>query len=79
MYFVYVLRSLKNKRFYIGSTNNLTRRLFEHNKGKSKYTRNTKPFELIYTETYATRKEAIAREIALKGGQGRQWLKQKYG
>ena len=78
MYYVYVLKSLRNNRFYTGSTNNLQRRLIEHNSGKSKYTKLTRPFQLIHTETYLTRKDAVRREMALKSGQGRQWLKQKY-
>lgn len=78
MYYVYVLKSLRNGRFYTGSTNNLQRRIAEHNSGKSKYTKLTKPFQLIRTETYLTRKDAVRREMKLKSGQGRQWLKQKY-
>ena len=66
MYFIYVIKSLKNKRYYIGSTNNLKRRLEEHNSGKSKYTRLTKPFRLIYKEEYKTLKEARKREYYLK-------------
>ncbi|MBU2539872.1 GIY-YIG nuclease family protein [Patescibacteria group bacterium] len=75
MYYVYVLKSDKNGRFYIGSTNNIQRRLLEHNTGKSRYTKSTIPFRLIYKEIYETRKEAVKRERALKSGQGRQSLK----
>lgn len=78
MFFVYVLRSLKNGRFYIGSTNNIERRLKEHNSGRSKYTSLTFPFELIHQEIFETLKDARKREIMLKGGKGRQWLKEKY-
>jgi len=75
MYFVYVLRSLKNGRLYTGSTNNLKRRLLEHNLGKSKYTRLTRPFKLIYKETYKNNLEARRRELFLKSGKGRELLK----
>jgi len=71
MFYVYVLRSLKNGRFYIGHTNDLKRRLEEHNSGESKYTRLTLPFDLIYSEKYNTRAEATRREQGLKSGQGR--------
>ena len=71
---VYVLRSVVNGRFYTGSTNDLARRLEEHNSGHSKYTRSTRPFELIYKETYLTRLEARRRELFLKTGKGRQLL-----
>ena len=74
MYYVYVLRSLKNKRLYTGSTNNLERRIAEHNSGQSKYTRQTVPFELIYKEGYLTKSEAYKREVYLKTGKGREFL-----
>jgi putative endonuclease len=65
---VYVLRSQKNGRLYTGSTDNLERRLREHASGKSPYTRHTGPFELIYSEDYATRLEARRRESFLAAG-----------
>ena len=77
MFYVYVLRSLKNGRFYIGCTNNLERRLGEHNGSRSTYTSLTRPFELIHQEMYEDLKSARKREIMLKGGQGRRWLKEK--
>jgi len=79
MFYVYVLRSLKNNRFYIGCTNNLSRRIKEHNEGKSRYTSLTRPFELIRYESFPDLKLARRREKLLKGGQGRQWLKKKFG
>ncbi|MFH1896530.1 MAG: GIY-YIG nuclease family protein [bacterium] len=79
MFTVYVLRSLVNNRFYTGQTNDLHRRLEEHNSGSSEYTRLTRPFVLVHTEEYKTRKEAVRRERMLKHGQGRSWLKNRYG
>ena len=70
MYYIYILKSLKNNRFYTGSTNNLERRLLEHNSGKSKYTRLTKPFKLLHFEKFNSRKEAVNRERYLKTGKG---------
>jgi len=75
MYYVYVLKSLINGRLYTGSTNDLDRRLKEHNSGMSKYTKNTAPFELVYKETYNTRIEAYRREMYLKTGIGRDEIK----
>ena len=74
MYYVYILESLKNGRLYTGSTNNLERRLFEHNSGQSKYSRLTKPFKLLYCEEFPTRTEAVHREKYLKTGRGREEL-----
>ena len=76
MYPVYVLISMINpNKTYVGITNNIFRRWCEHNKGRSKYTSLTRPFRLVYQEEYEVRSEAMKREKALKGGQGRQWLK----
>ena len=79
MWYVYVLRSLKNGRLYTGSTDNLERRLAEHQRGKTRYTRHAGPFELAYFEEHATRLVARRRERALKGGQGRAYLKERVG
>ena len=79
MFYIYVLRSLKNSRHYTGYTNNLERRLCEHNNGQTKYTKIAGPFELIYKETYNTRLEASKRERFLKTGKGREILKQILG
>jgi len=70
MFYVYVIKSLKDNRNYIGYTGDLDRRLREHNKGKSKSVRNRGPFELIYSETYNTRQEAASREAQLKRYKG---------
>lgn len=75
MWHVYVLKSLVNGRLYTGSTNNLERRIKEHNSGHSKYTKSTRPFRLIYKETFATAIESRRRELFLKTGKGRGLLK----
>ncbi len=73
------LKSLVNGRLYTGSTNNLERRMYEHNNGQTTYTRSTKPFKLVYKESYNTKLEAIQRERFLKTGKGRGLLKQMLG
>ncbi|MGB2869784.1 MAG: GIY-YIG nuclease family protein [Bacteroidota bacterium] len=75
MYFVYVLRSLKDNKNYTGSTENVAKRLKEHNAGKTESTRRRRPFELVYQEEFNTREEAEAREKYLKSGKGREELK----
>jgi putative endonuclease len=75
MFRVYVLRSLKNKKRYIGQTSkDVFNRLLEHNRNCNKWTKENGPFKLIYFEEYESRKEAIKREHFLKSGQGRKWL-----
>jgi putative endonuclease len=71
IYYVYVLESLKNGRRYTGSTNDLVKRLKEHNNGRSKYTSKTGPYVLIHSEIYPTQLEARRRERYLKTGKGR--------
>lgn len=66
MYYVYIIKSLKDKKLYIGSTNNLQRRLKEHNDGKVISTKPRIPFELIYYEAYKAEKDARKREKNLK-------------
>jgi len=67
-YFVYILRTSSNT-LYIGQTNNLAKRLKEHsshNSSSAKYMTYFRSFDLVYSETYATRTEAMQRESQLK-------------
>ncbi len=77
MYFVYILKSLKDHKRYIGFTSDLERRILEHNSGLVKSTRNRKPFELIYTEEFEIKEQAMAREKFFKSGKGREFLKSR--
>jgi len=79
MYYVYVLKSQKNGRFYTGSTKDIEKRFSEHNSGKSRATRHTRPFELVYKESYNSRAEAYQREKYLKAGKGREELEEILG
>lgn len=66
MYYLYVLKSLKDSNLYVGSTNDLRRRLAEHNSGKVKSTMSRRPFELRYYEAYTSKNEVRKRESSLK-------------
>jgi putative endonuclease len=66
MFYVYVLKSLKDGNLYVGSTNNLERRLNEHNLGKVFSTKNRIPLEIIYYEAYKSEVDARTREHNLK-------------
>ena len=76
MYFVYVLFSNKLNKRYVGSTQDVDRRLTEHNLGKSKFTSSGIPWELIHKESFSTNAEARRREMFLKSGVGRKLLDQ---
>jgi len=65
-FLVYFVRSRKDGTFYIGQTNNIEKRIERHNKGLVKTTKNRVPFDLVYTENYNTRREAMLREKYLK-------------
>jgi putative endonuclease len=71
---LYVLRGLSTHKKYIGITNNLQRRLKEHQSGGAKGGQLIGEFELIHAEEFVDYPSARAREKFLKSGQGRQWL-----
>lgn len=73
-YYVYILLSNKDGKFYIGYTDNLKRRLSEHASGKVIATKNRRPFNLIRYEYFINKKDAKAREVYLKSGGGHQQL-----
>lgn len=66
MFYLYILKSKKDNEMYIGSTNDLKKRLVLHNSGKIYSTRLRKPFDLIYYEAYRAEKDARRREHNLK-------------
>jgi putative endonuclease len=66
MFYVYILKSRKTKKLYIGITNNLRRRLEEHNKLLNSTTKSMAPFDLVYYEAYASARDAKEREKNLK-------------
>ena len=74
MYYVYVLLSLKDSGTYTGCTNNLQRRLKQHNNGLSYATRPRKPLRLIYFEAYLYKEDALLRERYLKTDWGCYYL-----
>lgn len=77
MFYVYVLRSLKDKKLYIGYTNNLKRRFEEHNAGRNEVTRERRPFLLLYYEACTQKEDALKRELQLKTGFGGEYLKRR--
>ena len=77
IYTVYVLKSEKDGKRYIGTTQNLSRRIAEHNRGKVSSTALRKPLRILYTESYSMKQEAQKRERYLKSGAGREWLNRR--
>jgi len=69
-YFVYILQSLKDHKFYIGSSSDVYKRLQYHNDGKQRSTKYRTPFKLIYFEELNSKTEALKREKHIKSFKG---------
>jgi len=74
MVYLYAIKSLQKKYRYVGITDNLERRIRQHNSGYNKNTKAFAPFEIILIEHYKDYLEARKREKFLKSGQGRKFL-----
>jgi len=75
MFFVYAIKSHVDGRIYVGMTVDVSKRLIEHNSGKTKSTKGYKPWHMIYTESLPSRSQARLREKYLKSGVGKEFLK----
>ena len=72
MYYVYAISSLYRNYIYVGLTDNIERRISEHNSGRNKTTKPYLPFSLIHFEEYTTRTEAREKEKYYKSGIGKE-------
>ena len=70
MYYVYIIKSLSGKHYYIGHSENVQGRLMQHNTGYVKSTKRYMPWEIVYTEEYQTKSEANRRELEIKSYKG---------
>lgn len=75
MYYVYILYSKSIKKLYKGSTNDLRRRIKEHNSGHVKFTSSGKPWVLIHYQGFLNKKDTVREELFLKTGKGRERIK----
>jgi len=74
MYYVYILYSSNYDRYYIGQTNDLKQRVSRHSSGYVRSTRHYLPMKLVYSESYASRAEAMRRETELKSKKSKIFL-----
>jgi len=79
LYYTYVLKSKKDGKLYTGYTDNLRKRLLQYNTGKSTYTKDKGPFEIIYYEACLSKNKTRSRELYLKSGMGKRYLKNRLG
>lgn len=74
-YYVYILYSKKCDKYYVGHSDNVKRRLDEHNSGRGgKYTKRCKPWELVYNETHEDKILAVNREMEIKAKKSRKYI-----
>lgn len=81
-YYVYILYSLKDKKFYTGKTTDIFERLRRHNEGRVLSTKNRRPFVLVHCEVYKEGSEAFLRKKELKypsAGRFKKHLREKLG
>jgi putative endonuclease len=74
MYYVYVLYSPVVDRYFVGSASDPAKNLERHNSGKNKHTKSGIPWNLIDTEEFKTREEAVRKEKFLKSSESRREL-----
>jgi putative endonuclease len=72
---VYAIKSNNRNYIYVGMSNNLERRLDEHNRRQNKSTKAYAPFTLLYSESFDSRSDARVKEKYLKSGVGKAFLK----
>ena len=72
MYYVYILQSEKTGKLYKGSSEDLKRRLKEHNGGNVPSTKSGTPWELVYYAAFKNKTDARSEELFLKSGKGRE-------
>ena len=77
VWYVYVLKSLKDGKWYTGSTSDLRKRLMQHQKGLTSSTKHRRPLELVYYEMSKYKEDARSRELYLKSGMGKRYLKNR--
>ncbi len=74
MHYIYILRSELDGSFYIGSTANIEERVREHNFGRTRYTSRRRPWELVYSEEYSDKFEALRREKQIKKRKSKKYI-----
>ena len=73
-HYVYILYSERFGRYYVGSCQNIEERLLRHNAGATTSTKAYRPWQLVYSEKYETKTEAIKREFEIKKKKSRKYI-----
>jgi putative endonuclease len=70
-HFVYILQSEENDRYYVGRSKNPERRLEHHNTTSTGFTSRYRPWELVFTQEFPTKDDAVTAEQLIKGWKSR--------
>ena len=76
MYYTYILESQKTGKYYFGQTENLEKRLEQHNSGYSKSTKSGVPWRIVFYKEFETRIEAVAFEAKLKSYKNKKYIEE---
>ena len=74
LYHLYIIQSLIDDSFYVGTAQNLEERILRHNQGCSKYTKAKRPWKLVYVEKFPDRSSAMKREYAIKRRKSKDYI-----
>jgi putative endonuclease len=77
MWYTYIIKSKKDDKWYTGYTQNLRKRFSDHNNGLSTWTKGRGPFTIIYYEACINKEDARSRELFLKSGMGKRYVKNR--
>ena len=77
MFYVYVLISKKDNKFYVGYTDDLKRRIGQHNNGYVESTKHRRSLKLIYYEVCINQQDALHREKYLKTSFGKRYIRNR--
>ena len=73
-YYVYIIQSLADHTYYVGSTQNVEDRLKRHNQGRSQYTKTKRPWQLVYAVCFSNKSDAIKRENEIKNRKSKDFI-----
>jgi putative endonuclease len=74
MYYIYILYSTSSDRYYVGYSSDLSTRLAKHNAGATRSTKPYRPWEMVYSESFETKSEALRREKQIKNYKSRNYI-----
>ena len=74
LYHLYIIQSLIDDSFYVGTAQDLEDRISRHNQGRSKYTKNKRPWDIVYSEEHPDRSSAMKREYAIKRRKSKDYI-----